>query len=316
VLRDGWSRSHEFVLTPETLNPQENVASFLLPGGIGYVALRSFEPGCASLVGQTLLDLEGRGMHALILDLRNDPGGSLTECEALADAFLPAGQTIAWLKGAGGFERRLVSTTGEHDRDCPLAILVNRCSASASEMLAGCLQERGRAKLVGETTFGKGVGQAPHLVPGFPSDTAIGETRSQYLLYLTVVKYELGDGRSVQGLGLQPDVQVAPPSVNGALYEEGLRLREDPRVVTFAAALLEQKELALRLAVDGLDPDRVLGLDALAQSVHTFLPVNALMRVVRSLVRERLGTAMPRCPITSRIASSRRPSPWWRARLT
>jgi carboxyl-terminal processing protease len=296
LLRDGWSRAHDVTLVPEALDPRENAAAFLLPGGIGYLALRSFETGCASLLDQALRDLETRGLHALILDLRNDPGGSLAECEWIADTFLPAGQSIAILKGAGGSERKLVATATDRVRDCPLAILVNRCSASASEMLAGSLQACGRAKLVGEPTFGKGVGQSPQLVPGFACDTAIGETRSQYLLYFTVVRYELSDGRSVQGLGLQPDVQVAPSHGSGPIDEERLRLRDDPRVASFAAQLLDQKELAVSLAVEGLAPERVPGLADLAPAVRTFLPQDELVLVVRSLVRDRLETTMAALP--------------------
>ncbi|MFO0980488.1 MAG: S41 family peptidase [Planctomycetota bacterium] len=293
VLRDGWSRPYEFVMTPEEVRPQDIATADLLPARIGYLALRSFDPGCANRVEQALRDLESRGLRGLIIDLRNNPGGSLTECADLADKFLPAGQTIATLKGSGASQQTIVATHSDHERTYPVAILINRCSASASEMFAGCLQELGRATLVGEASFGKGVGQSAHFVAGFPSTTAIGETRSQYLVYFTVIRYELASGKVVQGLGLQPDVAVVARRMSGPLFEERLRLQDDPRVIAYAARLLrDQQEAALHVALEGLGLDALPDLGELQQSVATFLPHAEVASVVRQAVRTQLGKTM------------------------
>ena len=129
-----------------------------------------------------------------MLDLRGDPGGLLSEAVETASAFLDGGEVVTFTRRDEQPQRLDAAGTG--DTRTPMVVLVDGGTASAAEVVAGALQDRGRAVVVGTRTFGKGTVQEPHRLPDGSS------------LALTVARYALPSGRSVEGVGIEPDIQV------------------------------------------------------------------------------------------------------------
>jgi len=131
-----------------------NIESEMLEDGIGYIKLESFTQNAHVEVRSALEDLEGQGATGYILDLRNNPGGQLSSSIQVSSLFISDGVIVTVEERTGEPERH--RATGKTATDAPLVVLVNGNSASASEIVAGALQDYARAKLVGEQTFGKG----------------------------------------------------------------------------------------------------------------------------------------------------------------
>lgn len=172
---------------------------------IGVVALSQFSSGAHAEVYTAIRKLEKQGAEAWVFDLRGNGGGLVDEAQLVASAFLSEGPIVT-TRGRNVPERTL-NATGQPvvPKDEPVIVLVNRGSASASEIVAGALQDRGRAKLLGERTFGKGVfQQVIELSNGGALDITSGQ-------YFTPKGRNLG-GRGVsRGTGLKPDITVAIP---------------------------------------------------------------------------------------------------------
>jgi carboxyl-terminal processing protease len=162
--------------------------------GIALVAIRVFSSGVAARVYDLLRRLAADGMSALILDLRGNPGGEVDAFLELAGDFVDHGTVLAVMTDGDGDET-VHRARGEALYRLPLAILVDRRTASAAELFAGCLKAHGRAVVVGETTYGKGSAQA--LLPGEGA-----------AVYATVARVALPDGAPVQGIGVRPDVEA------------------------------------------------------------------------------------------------------------
>ncbi|MEW6746008.1 MAG: S41 family peptidase [Planctomycetota bacterium] len=288
MLRDGWSRPYDFHLVPADPGEGGLVSASVLPGGIGYLRLRSFDSGAAMQVERALRDLERAKIVGLVLDLRNNPGGSVAECVSIVDKFVDGGRTITIVEGPllGG-SQNIESTRGENDRTYPLAILVNNCSASAAEMCAGALRELDRATLVGQTTFGKGIGQGHVQIPGFPAETVLGETRSLFVLYLTELRYLLPGGIAVQGVGVEPDLVVPTGRETGPHIDTVMRVARHPAVKKFVEELLDRDPALSRdLATHGVE--NLPELDRLNASLKMVLDKGDLFRIVRQRLRHRL----------------------------
>ncbi len=158
VYRKGWQKPRDFELKRERIQVP-TVNSTMLPGGVGYVRLSTFGRDSAGELDADIRRLEGNGMKSLILDLRFNTGGYLDTARQVCDLFLDRGKTVVWWEGRNKLiapRRDLKTTQSTTHPDFPLVILVNGQSASASEIVAGCLQYYQRAKLVGLRTFGKG----------------------------------------------------------------------------------------------------------------------------------------------------------------
>jgi carboxyl-terminal processing protease len=198
VERKGWDRAREFTLTRELIHVQA-VESMLLEPGIGYVKLKQFQERTdEELVAalRTLRDQSGGGLTGVVLDLRGNPGGLLDQAVKVADVFLPSG-TIVSTVGRGGRKLEEEKARGAGTWDSfPMVVLVNGGSASASEIVAGALQDHGRALIVGTQTFGKG------------SVQSVFEFSDGSGLKLTVARYFTPSGRSIQEKGIAPDVVV------------------------------------------------------------------------------------------------------------
>lgn len=161
---------------------------------IGYVRLNQFSANAAKEVAHTISDLEKKGVQAYILDLRNNPGGLLQSGIEIARLWLKEG-TIVYTVNRQGISDSF-SAFGPALTDDPLIVLVNKGTASASEILAGALQDNGRATLLGDTTFGKGLIQSLFELPDGAG------------LAITVAKYETPSHKDIHKLGIQPDQVV------------------------------------------------------------------------------------------------------------
>jgi carboxyl-terminal processing protease len=172
----------------------------ILRNGIGYVRITQFEATTADSLQQALDELNRNHMTALVLDLRSNPGGLLVSAIDVAQKFLKEGDLIVATQGRKGTADRVENHAAGpvHYRGFPIAVLVNGGSASASEIVAGALQDHKRAFLVGDTTFGKGSVQS--LIP-------LGTDRKT-ALRLTVAYYYTPSGRLIHEKGLDPDVPV------------------------------------------------------------------------------------------------------------
>lgn len=171
------------------------VEARMLPEGIAYLRLFDFSAQATRQLRDQLRSLLAQNPHGLILDLRDNPGGFLDQAIQVADLFLDEG-IVAYERMKDGEERVFRSKSGDPGEKIPMVVLVNAGSASASEIVAGALQDRGRALLVGERTFGKGSVQLSHTL----SDGSE--------LRVTIARWFTPKNRAIHGEGLNPDVEV------------------------------------------------------------------------------------------------------------
>ncbi|MFI3262778.1 MAG: S41 family peptidase [Rikenellaceae bacterium] len=162
----------------------------LLSDSVGYVSLTTFSENCSEEVKSAILDLKNQGMKALILDLRSNGGGVLTEAVKILSYFVPKGSKVVEVKGREGFLKKDTYYTQQAPilPDIPLAVMVNKNSASASEIVAGAIQDLDRGVILGQRTFGKGLVQSTMSV-GYDSSIKI-----------TIAKYYIPSGRCIQAL--------------------------------------------------------------------------------------------------------------------
>ncbi|MGB3291951.1 MAG: carboxyl-terminal processing protease CtpA [Phormidesmis sp.] len=164
---------------------------------VGYLRLGQFNGNAVNELKTALEDLENSGADAYVLDLRNNPGGLLQAGIEIARMWMAEGPVVYTVNRQGSLGS--YDATGKAITDDPLVVLVNKGTASASEILAGALQDSGRAQLVGETTFGKGLIQSLFDLPNGAG------------LAVTIAKYETPNHRDINKLGIDPD-QVVPNS--------------------------------------------------------------------------------------------------------
>ena len=169
----------------------------ILEDGIGYVRIVQFNEPTANALQESLDKLSGEGMQALILDLRNNPGGLLTSAVEVSQKFLRRGDLIVFTLGRNEKQQQVFRAKGRYRfGDLPMVVLVNGGSASASEIVAGALQDHKRAMLIGEKTFGKGSVQSV-----LPLDDGAA-------IRLTTAKYYTPSKRVIHEKGIEPDIVV------------------------------------------------------------------------------------------------------------
>ena len=170
----------------------------LLDESFGYFKVAQFHRDSAMDLKQSLDSIEADGieLHALIIDLRNNPGGILQQAVAMADGFLDDGVIVSTRGRNSIMQMEFTAHPGQWLPDTPLMLLVDRSSASASEVLAGALQDHSRALIVGERTFGKG------------SVQSVLPLRNGAGIKLTTARYYTPSGRSIQAAGIEPDVVI------------------------------------------------------------------------------------------------------------
>lgn len=165
--------------------------------GVGYIRIEEFNTDVSDQVAAKLAELRAAGMKGLVLDLRQNPGGLLSEAEEVASLFLGSGPVVHVVERGG--ERKTLYSKGSRDFDLPMVVLVDGGSASASEIVAGALKDRGVATLVGTKTFGKGSVQTFYNLEGGAG------------LKLTTARYLTAGGHSIHQKGITPDVEVTVP---------------------------------------------------------------------------------------------------------
>jgi carboxyl-terminal processing protease len=199
VMREGWTEPKDYDITREQIRVH-SVRSHDLGGGIAYIKLRQFQEQTPADLDQTLERFTKGGMKSLILDLRNNPGGLLTAAVEVSEKFIEDGKLVVYTEGRVRNQNMRFSAHAKRAySNLPMVILVNQGSASASEIVAGALQDYGRAMLVGTQTFGKGSVQTI-----IPLSDGSG-------LRLTTAKYFTPKGRSIHGKGITPDIIVELP---------------------------------------------------------------------------------------------------------
>jgi len=197
VLREGANRLREFKITRAIIKVR-SVKHWDLDPGYGYIKINTFQEATASETAKAVRGMlkKKEGLKGLVLDLRNNPGGLLNQAEQIADLFLEEGVIVSTVsRNERNKEIRYAHKSGTFS-DFPMVVLVNGASASASEIVAGALQDHSRGLVLGTQTFGKG------------SVQTVIELDGETGLKLTVAKYYTPSGVSIQGNGIKPDVNV------------------------------------------------------------------------------------------------------------
>ncbi len=167
--------------------------NYLDNGEIGYLRLNMFSKGLSSQVKDALYKMEKKPIKGLVLDLRDDPGGLLSECAGVASQFVPSGPLL-WTKDRNGTETPL--NIHGNKFSIPLVVLVNGGTASAAEILTGAIKDNAVGKIIGEKTFGKGVIQQ------------VFNLASGYTLKVTIQEYFTAKKHAINKIGIEPDIVV------------------------------------------------------------------------------------------------------------
>jgi len=200
IMREGESAPIEIDVTRDVIKVT-SVKSRMIENGYGYVRITQFQAETGRQFRQALTKLEeeyGGDLDGLIIDVRNNPGGVLQAAVETADALLDEG-LIVYTEGRIQSSRlRFSAKAGDIMEGTPIVVLINGGSASASEILAGALQDHGRAVIMGTKSFGKGSVQT--VIP-------LDETHA---IKMTTARYYTPEGRSIQATGIKPDIEVRP----------------------------------------------------------------------------------------------------------
>lgn len=200
VQRNGFSEPIQLVLIRDDIDV-ETVYGSLRPDGVGIIEIRQFSLHTAERFKQELARLEEKGMKGLVLDVRNNPGGILPVVVEIAENFMTKGSTVVQVEDREGKREKTLSDG--QGKTYPISVLMNNGSASASEILAGALQEGAGAKLVGETSFGKGTVQVSY-------NKALGDGS---LVKMTIAKWLTPKGNWIHEAGIKPDIAIKPPAL-------------------------------------------------------------------------------------------------------
>ena len=214
ILRPSTGKEMKLKIKRESIKMPEITYYCMRPDHIGYISLNTFTGEPAKAMRRAFLDLKKQGAEKLVLDLRGNGGGSLTECVDILNMWVPKGVRIVETKGklkraASEYKTRLEPI----DTVMPLVVLVNRETASASEITCGALQDLKRGIVIGTRTFGKGLVQVPNVELPYNAN-----------LKLTTSRYYLPSGRGIKMKeGIKPDVEIVPDTMaNISLYLERL----------------------------------------------------------------------------------------------
>lgn len=205
MVQRGEDEPFEVTLTREIIEV-DSVRWRIENEDVGYIRISSFTEQTERGLEEALEEIEaelGDTLAGYVLDLRNNPGGLLDQAIAVADAFLDRGEIVSTQGRIEGAAQRWNATEGDLAHGEPIVVLINGGSASASEIVAGALQDHGRAILLGTQTFGKG------------SVQTIAPLAGNGAVRMTTARYYTPSGRSIQALGISPDIEVLP-----ALLEE------------------------------------------------------------------------------------------------
>ncbi|WP_456237402.1 S41 family peptidase [Falsiroseomonas selenitidurans] len=255
IRREGETRPVEVTLTRDVIRPQ--VARFRLEGNdIAYIRLSSFNEQTETALRRamgTMRSQAGGTLRGLVLDLRNNPGGLLDQAVQVTDDFLEQGEIVSTRARRAEDAQRWNARPGDIAQGLPIVVLVNSGSASASEIVAGALQDHRRAIVMGVKSFGKGSVQTVMPIPGNGA------------IRLTTARYYTPSGRSIQALGIEPDIEV-------------LASRPEPNATT------RDREADLRRALRNDNGEREAQATPPAPLPPLNLPAGVLDKVVRQPV--------------------------------
>ena len=196
VRRRGVKKALTFKITREIIEVQ-SVKSDLLENNIGYIRLTSFNDNSSQQIKKRIKKLkENENLKAFILDLRNNPGGLLSQAIKISDFFLEDGEIVSTKSRKKSENRKWFARKGDITEGKTLVVLINYGSASASEIVAGALKDHKRAIIIGENSYGKGSVQS--IIP----------LKNKGAIRLTVAKYYLPSGKSISEVGVRPDIEV------------------------------------------------------------------------------------------------------------
>ena len=222
--REGFENT-TYNLTRENIKVK-TVAGNMLEDKLGYIKISNFSENTGEEFKSTLAELERAGMKGFVLDMRQNPGGVITSCIEIAQQLVPAGTIASVIQRDGEKE---VYTSELAAAKFPIIVLLDRNSASAAELLSGALQDTKVALVVGEKSYGKGSVQT--LIPMLHEDG----------LKLTIAKYYTPNGRSIDGEGIAPDVEInLPATPSHQMYELDINAEDDPQLAK-AEELLRQQ---------------------------------------------------------------------------
>ena len=190
IMRDN--ANQDITITRDNIK-LKTVGHKMLDNNIGYIQIVSFSEDTANEFNEAYNNLKNQGMKALVLDLRNNPGGLLTTCVEIAKKLVPKGEIVSIVDKQGNKETYSSSLEAP---EYPLAVLINKNSASASEILSGAIQDTKAGTIIGNTSYGKGSVQT--ILPMFEDDA----------VKLTIAKYYTPSGRSIDGTGITPDIEI------------------------------------------------------------------------------------------------------------
>jgi carboxyl-terminal processing protease len=217
IMREGFEKPKEFPLVRDIIQVK-SVKFKMLDEGFGYIRIAQFQEKTDDDLVKAFQDLRVKNngnLRGLVLDLRNDPGGLLDQAVRVADHFLDDGQLIVYTEGREKDSKmRFTARKGDKEAHYPIVVLINSGSASASEIVAGALQDHKRAVIMGTQSFGKGSVQT--IIP--LSDNSG--------LRLTTARYFTPSGRSIQAKGISPDIIVEEVELATTEKKEGMHIRE------------------------------------------------------------------------------------------
>ncbi len=198
IVREGVAEPFDVVIAREIIKIQ-SIKHRTIEGNIGYIRVTQFQEQTGEDLKKALKKLEADKVQSIILDLRNNPGGLLSMAVEVSEQFLETGKLVVFIKDRRGEKDEFISRSTVPVKNYPMVVLVNEGSASASEIVAGALQDWGKAIVVGTQTFGKGSVQTV-----IPLSDGSG-------LRLTTARYYTPKGKSIQSTGIAPDIVIKPP---------------------------------------------------------------------------------------------------------
>ena len=208
IRRRGEKKALNFNIVREIIEIQ-SVKSDLLEKNIGYIRLTSFNENSGDQIKKKIKELENKDqVKAYILDLRNNPGGLLSQAIRISDFFLDNGEIVSTKSRKASENRKWFAKKGDLTNGKALIVMINYGSASDSEIVAGALKDHKRAILLGENSFGKGSVQS--IIP----------LNNNGAIRLTVAKYYLPSGKSISEVGVSPDIEVSEESDNFQIKTE------------------------------------------------------------------------------------------------
>ena len=262
VLRESENKVLEFNIVRDIIKIKDIKNARILEGGIGYIRLIEFREETPKEIDAVLKKLTGEGMNALILDLRNNPGGLLDTAVRVTERFIDKDKLIVSTKGRKGSQNlEFKSHSSQPITDMPMVVLINEGSASGSEIVAGALQDYKRAIILGTKSFGKGSVQT--VIPLMDGSA----------LRLTTSKYFTPLGKVIHGKGVTPDIEVEAGKIE-------LRKKED---------MLEEKNQDIFEEIENKDKDKGKDKDKdkdkpkEPEGVLDYKSDNQLMRAVDAL---------------------------------